>query len=100
MMSASSPRRPLSTLAAIALSAWSAAAQQPTKKGTANTFEVVGNSGVSAQQVCPAFTVVPVLVLTQPIANRCSLAPQIECVTNMPTVIHTPFNDSKPGLYH
>ena len=51
-MSASSSRRALSTLAIAAMSVMSAAAQQPTKKGTANTFEVIGNSGVSAQQVC------------------------------------------------
>jgi hypothetical protein len=56
-MSASSPLRPLSAIPAIlAILAIShspspAAAQQPTKMGTANTFEVVGTSGVSAQQV-------------------------------------------------
>ena len=56
VMSASSSRRSLSALATISLSAWSigtVAAVQPTKKGTANTFEIVGTSGVSAQQVPP-----------------------------------------------
>lgn len=91
-MSASPSRRPLSALAAILLSASSAAAQQqPTKKGTANTFEVVGTSGVSAQQVCPVVALAApgrAKVSTTPtLVNRCSSAVQIGCVTSIPTAL-------------
>lgn len=39
----------------IVANALGVAAVQPIKQGTANTFEIVGNSQVSAQQVCLIF---------------------------------------------
>ncbi|KAG8803885.1 hypothetical protein FRC16_002380 [Serendipita sp. 398] len=41
----------LSFVSLVASNAIVATAQQPTRQGTANTFKVVGHSGVSAQQV-------------------------------------------------